>query len=96
MPTWENAHEDVNNLDDEDLIEACLGLGSDSRAKPSGARFAQWDWPPEVEDPRSVEIDADILTWFRARSGAWRKVINAVLRGWIEASSKDDTRSADV
>jgi hypothetical protein len=96
MPTWDDAHEDVNNLDDEELIEACLGLGSDNRPKQSGVRFAQWDWPPEAGDPRSVEIDAEVLAWFQARSVAWRKVINAVLRGWIEASTRGETRPADI
>ena len=90
MPSWEDADEDVNNLDDQELIEACLGLGSSDQPKRSAARFAAWDWPPEVGQARPVEIDADIVTWFQSQSLAWRKVINAVLRGWIEAN-KDTT-----
>jgi hypothetical protein len=94
MPSWEDANEDVDNLDDEQLIEACLGLGSESPLK-RGAHFAQWDWPPEAGTPGSIAIDADIVTWFQKRSVAWRAVINAVLRGWISANSKDDTRPID-
>ena len=96
MPSWEDANEDVNNLDDEDLIEACLGLGSDSQTKPSGARFAHRDWPSEAGEPRSVEIDAEVVAWFQTHSVAWRNVINAVLRGWVEANNEKEARPADV
>ena len=87
MPSWDDANEDVNNLDDEELIEACLGLGSGNQPNRSTARFAHWDWPPEAGQARPVEIDADVVTWFQTQSIAWRKVINAVLRGWIEVNT---------
>ena len=95
MPSWEDADEDVNNLDDQELIEACLGLGSGDAPKRGMARHAHWDWPPEAGKALSVEIDGDVTAWFQTQSVAWRKLINAVLRGWIEAQGKEEIRPTD-
>ncbi|HVY16545.1 MAG TPA: BrnA antitoxin family protein [Rhodopila sp.] len=81
--TGNNAAEDASDLDDETLIEACLGL--DGRTSPRTRPVKLPDWPPNRDQPVTLHIDPDIAAWFRARSSCWQRDVGRVLRGWIAA-----------
>jgi hypothetical protein len=82
--TWNDAAEDAMSLDDDALIEACLGLdqGKSSQNPP----MILPDWPPRAERRIMVAIDPTTAQWFQARSKkTWRGDVEHVLRAWIAA-----------
>ena len=46
---------------------------------------------PTSQAHRLVQIDPDILDWFKSQSGEYRAVINSVLRRHIENSGEQPT-----
>ena len=81
--------EDADTVDDETLLETCIGAEPPKR--DSGV-----DHAPELKDfpqflgvtDMSTEIDADIVAWFKANHADWQQQMGAVLRGWVTARSR--------
>lgn len=83
--TWIDAVEDAISLDDDALIEACLGLDG-QKSPPSRAKTLP-DWPPRTSQGVLVPIDPEIALWFQTQSTTWWQDIGGVLRAWITANS---------
>ncbi len=83
MP-WTDSAEDAISLDDDALIEACLGLDG-QKTSPDPAK-ALPDWPPRTDQGVLIAIDPEIAAWFQAQSTTWRRDIGRVLRAWIVAN----------
>ncbi len=49
--------------------------------------------PPRKRDVH-IRLDADVLDWFRAHGRGYQTRINAVLRAFVEARRRAETRSA--
>jgi hypothetical protein len=82
--TWNDAAEDAMSLDDDALIEACLGLDQGKSAQ--NAPMILPDWPPPAERRAMIAIDPATAEWFQSRSTkTWRRDIERVLRAWIVA-----------
>jgi uncharacterized protein (DUF4415 family) len=82
--TWNNAAEDAISLDDDALIEACLGI---DQGKPSPTTATSLpDWPPPAAQRVMIGIDPATAEWFQSRSKkTWRRDIDRILRAWIAA-----------
>jgi hypothetical protein len=82
--TWNDAAEDAMSLDDDALIEACLGL--DQGKSPQNPPMILPDWPPPSERRMMIAIEPATAEWFQSRSKkTWRRDIERVLRAWIAA-----------
>jgi uncharacterized protein (DUF4415 family) len=81
--------EDADTVDDETLLETCVG------AEPP-KRDSSVDHAPDMPDfPRSrkapnvrTDLDAGTLAWFKANHADWQQQIGAVLRAWVAARSR--------
>jgi len=45
---------------------------------------ATWRWPQHTV-PVTMNIDPEVLAWFRSQGGEWEQRINAALRLYVEA-----------
>jgi len=82
--TSNDAVEDAISLDDDALIEACLGL--DQGRPSSRTAVILPDWPPPVAQRVMIGIDPATAEWFQSRSKkTWRRDIDRILRAWIAA-----------
>ncbi|HET6608018.1 MAG TPA: hypothetical protein VFG62_15170 [Rhodopila sp.] len=92
--TSNDAAEDAINLDDDALIEACLGF--DRSKSSSRAPMVLPDWPPPVAQRVMVGIDPATAEWFQSRSRkSWRRDIDRILRAWITAHTPTDESGRD-
>ena len=82
--------EDADDLDDETLLQAYLGVGA---AKPATTNSTADlpDWPQRRERDPSLNIDPETLAWFKARHGDWRGRMASVLRAWVAAQTPRET-----
>lgn len=92
--TSNDAAEDASTLDDDALIEACLGLDQGRPAQTAPVTLP--DWPPRRNQMVMVPIDPDIAAWFQVQSGSWRRDIGRVLRGWIAAHEPQPEATASA
>ncbi|HQT76581.1 MAG: hypothetical protein B7Z80_19235 [Rhodospirillales bacterium 20-64-7] len=81
---------DADDLDDDELLEAYLGIDAGSgikdpaiAAQPSSIP----DWPSRLtRDLRlDLNVDADTVEWFKAHHTDWRAEMRFVLRAWVRA-----------
>lgn len=77
---------DAENLDDDELLAACLGIGEQGTA---GQPAEIPDWPPARSNPVTVAIEADTAAWFKANSANWQREIGFVLRAWVAAHGNE-------
>ncbi|WP_428533728.1 hypothetical protein [Rhodopila sp.] len=76
--------EDADNLDDETLLRAYLGVGAATQAATDSTTDLP-DWPQRRERDPGLNIDPETLAWFKARHGDWRGRMASVLRAWVAA-----------
>ena len=83
---------DVENLNDDELMEAYFRLENDTSVSQAGVSQAGVsqaaalpDWPPAERNPVMVAVDAETAAWFKGRGGNWQHEIGIVLRAWIAA-----------
>ena len=77
------------SLTDEDIAQA---VADDPDAAPllDDAWFRKARLvPPDPKVPISIRIDRDVLQWFRRQGPRYQTKINAVLRAYVEAQSKE-------
>lgn len=46
---------------------------------------------PGLPQPLTIQLDADVLEWFKAQGDDYRMRINAVLRNFVAAQKKQET-----
>jgi hypothetical protein len=81
--------EDADTVDDETLLETCMGAVLPKREANAGHVSDFQDFPQSYGVPNmSTEIDADIVAWFKANHADWQQQMGAVLRGWVVAHSR--------
>jgi uncharacterized protein (DUF4415 family) len=49
--------------------------------------------PPVLKEPISLRVDTDVLEWFRARGPRYQSRMNAVLRAYMQATERRESRS---
>jgi uncharacterized protein (DUF4415 family) len=87
---WER----IRRQTDEDIARA---VASDPDAAP--IMPAEW-WReatlvlPATKVPVSVRLDRDVLEWFKQQGPRYQSRINAVLRAYMKANSKDASAKA--
>lgn len=94
--------EDADNLDDENLLEAYLGVGmptSDRGGTPTSERgeataAGGLDWPGSHARDIGLTVNAETLAWFKANHSDWRLAIESVLRAWVDARTANAQRSS--
>ena len=86
--------EDAELLDDEALIEACLGL-NEPNDKRRVSRVAMPDWPAPSHGEVCLTIDPDTKRWFAANHAQWRREMALVLKAWVLAHTTAE-QPADI
>lgn len=84
--------EDADNLDDESLLKAYLGLQPGQAAPQAIPSTELPEWPDNPGASASLEIDAATLNWFQTRHADWKHEINLVLRAWVAHQSETGLR----
>ena len=91
--------EDADTLDDDELLENYLALGSAERVpakRKSGADSASavLDWPQSPERDTGPDVDSRTLAWFKANHTDWRLGMADVLRAWVAARTRCGSTSS--
>jgi hypothetical protein len=81
--------EGADTVDDETLLETCVGADLPKR-EPNVAPGSDFSDFPQVYGMQNMntEIDVDIVTWFKANYADWQRQMGAVLRGWVASHSR--------
>jgi hypothetical protein len=87
MTISDEPDEDADSLNDEGLLETCLGVETPKRQSTStAAALGIPDWPPSRRVPNvRTEIDVETLTWLKATRPDWRGELGPLLKAWVAA-----------
>jgi hypothetical protein len=90
MTISDEPDEDADSLDDDDLLETCVGAEAPKRQSTSTAAASGMpDWPPSRRVPNvRAEIDVETLTWFKTTRPNWRDELGSILKAWVAAQKQ--------
>jgi hypothetical protein len=90
MTISDEPDEDADSLDDEDLLETCVGAEAPKRQSASTtAASGIPDWPPSRRVPNvRTEIDVETLIWLKTTRPDWRSELGPVLKAWVAAQKQ--------
>ena len=82
---WER----LDALTDEDIAEAIRHDPDALEARPEWFERAMLLRPGRPKERVTVRLDADMLDWFRRQGRGYQTRLNAVLRAYYEAHSRE-------
>jgi uncharacterized protein (DUF4415 family) len=90
MTISDEPDEDADSLDDENLLETCVGVEAPKRQSASTAAASGMpDWPPSRRAPNvRAEIDVETLAWFKTTRPNWRDELGSILKAWVAAQKQ--------
>jgi uncharacterized protein (DUF4415 family) len=80
--------EDADILDDETQLETYFGTVAPKRVAGTDGAACMADWPPLRERDLGLNLDAETLSWFKARHVDWRSGMAGVLRAWVAVQTR--------
>jgi hypothetical protein len=78
---------DADGFDDDQVLQAYLGIDAQSPAQDTAGPAEMPDWPLPCVRDIGLSIDVETVAWFKSRHADWRAEMSFVLRAWTIARS---------